>query len=1061
MLRAMGARGKSRGAGLMWMVGMAAGDQREEERKARTLMGEKHEYDVAVIGAGVVGCAVARELSRWDARVCVVDRALDVAGATSRANSGIAHAGFDAAHGTLKARYNVLGSHMMADLARELGFSYVNNGSLVLAFTDEERESLRALLENGRANGVEGLRLVGPEELRELEPQASPDAREALWAPTGAIVNPYEMTLAFAENAAANGAGFLLGHEVIGISFGEGAEGGFAVALRECLSGTEFELRARCIVNAAGVFADRIAAMAGVDVPAITARRGEYVLLDKRAGRSAAGVQGVSGPSTAVRHTMFRAPSAAGKGVLVSPTVDGNIIVGPNVHAVDRDARGGAVDTTREGIEEVLGKARALWPSLPEGQVITRFAGLRATPESRDFVLGEAEGCPRFFNAAGIESPGLTAAPAIGVDLAALVAERLGAVKRSDFSGSRVRPVAFADMNADERAAAIAADPAWGRMVCRCEQVAEAEIRAAVRGDASAGALPATTLDAVKWRTRAGMGRCHGGFCSPQVARIIAEETGCTAGEVLKRDAGSCIGCAGGDAKAGVLGLDEEVHRESAAMPGDVDIAVVGGGAAGIAAALAAVEGGVAAERVLLIDRESALGGILKQCIHPGFGLERYREELTGPEYAARDVADLSASGVRVMQGTTVTSLVRDECDGVQADGSLPYTLQVVGPQGAHRVTARCVVLATGSRERSVGQLGIDGDRPAGVYSAGSAQHLMNLMGTLVGREVVLYGSGDIGLIMARRLAWEGAHVKACVVRGTRPSGLRRNVKQCLEDNGIPILLTHAVTRVVGDGARVCGVEICETDPQTKAPIWGTERVMECDTLLLSCGLIPEQDLLIDAGGAAVERGSCETTWPGVFLCGNAAGIHDIVDHVTEEGERIGRAAAQWVLGEEGAARPADADSTRSDSAKPRAKANAGAGKRAQKDAAEVLDIPEGAEEITCICCPVGCTLHAALDEAAEQGVAVVGNRCKRGIAYAVEELTAPRRTLTTIVRCVDRLEPVSVRTDATILKSDIPACLSVLRDVCVSAPIAIGDVIVSDICGTGANVVATKAVEG
>ena len=1097
--------------------------------------------DVLIIGAGVVGCATARELARWDVRVRVVDRAMDVADGTSRANSGIAHAGFDATNGTLKAHYNVLGSRMLPELARNLGFDYMRNGSLVLAFNDEERKNLRALLRNGEANGVEGLRIVDADELRRMEPNVSCDAEEALYAPTGAIVNPYEMTFAFAQNAVANGADFLLGHEVTSIERVAFGAGGFRVALKDLVGdGTKLVL-ARCVVNATGVFADRVAALVGIEMPAITARRGEYVLLDKRAARDRESMAACedaleAAPKRgAVTHTVFRAPSSVGKGVLVSPTVDGNIIVGPNAHAVDKYLSDGAVDTTREGIDEVLCKARDLWPELPESQVITRFAGLRATPANGDFAVGEADDCPGFFSASGIESPGLTAAPAIAVDLATLVAARLGAQRRNDFNPCRKRPLRFADMDSAARAAAVAKDSAWGRALCRCEQVTDAEIRAAVRGDETDGVLPAITLDAVKWRTRAGMGRCHGGFCSPHVARIIAEETGCAIGEVLKRDVGSRIGCVGGDDKCGVCFKGEparsavNVAREAersidAVAPADVapadvapavvapadgaspfgvssvssvsstssvssapssacflsrsaaieyvDIAVVGGGAAGIAAALSAVREGIAPAHILLIDRESALGGILKQCIHPGFGLERYREELTGPEYAARDIADLSASDVRVMSDTTVTSLnVSEEAQRYRGLYNAPargagsahgYELYAVGPAGSCVVCARAVVLATGSRERSVGQVDLFGSRPAGVYTAGCAQHLVNLMGVLPGREVVLYGSGDIGLIMARRLAWEGVRVKACVVRGTRPSGLRRNVKQCLEDNNIPILLSHAVTRVLGDGARVSGVEVCKTDPATKTPLPGTESVIECDTLLLSCGLIPEQDLLVDAGGAAVSRGSVETTWPGVYLCGNAAGIHDIVDHVTEEGMCVGCAAARWVLGSESddaseARADVGADAAGKRTARTAKIDAARAGAFAEADT-EGADGVEG-EEITCICCPIGCTLYAQRSDKAANGVFVTGNRCKRGVAYAAEELTAPRRVLTSIVRCEGRLEPVSVRTDIPILRSDIPACLETLRDVCVSGPVKIGDIIVSDICGTDANVVATKAV--
>ena len=1005
-------------------------------------------YDVVIIGAGIVGCAIARELTRWNASVCVVDRASDIAALTTRANSGIVHAGFDAKHGSLKARYNVEGSRRYAALSEELGFTYRNNGSLVLAFTEEERESVHALLENGRANGVEQLRIVDAAELQELEPNVSREALCALYAPTGAICNPYEAALAFAENALDNGAEVRLNTEVQSIS--RAADGlGFELGVHDLLEDADYTLNARVVVNAAGVFADRIGALAGCELPEITARRGEYVILDKRRG-------------DAFNATMFRAPSKVGKGVLVSPTADGNLIVGPNAHAVERDAR----DTTGEGIAEVLKKAHDLWPDLDESAVIARFAGLRATPANGDFTVGEAEGLPGFFNAAGIESPGLTAAPAIAADLAGRIAEHLGASRNEDFKPHRAATPRYADMTEEERAARVKEDPAWGRMICRCEQVTEAEIRAAVNAP-----IPACTLDAVKWRTRAGMGRCHGGFCSPYVTQIIARETGCAIDEVRKGDVGTRVAAEHGAVKNGPLGTAAAHGRTSGCHPersegsstprvsatsdgGDpspsarddgkasYDVLVAGGGAGGIAAALAAREGG--AGSVVIIDREDELGGILKQCIHPGFGLDRYNEELTGPEYAARDEADLAASGIDVLKRTTVSGFE-------PADGG--YRVEAIGPEGAYSMQAKSVVLATGSRERSAGQVDLNGDRPAGVYTAGSAQNFMNLMGVLPGREVVIYGSGDIGLIMARRLAWEGAHVKAVVERAKRPKGLRRNVKQCLEDNDIPILLSQSVVRVFGK-ERVEGVEIVHTDRETKKPIPGTEYRMDCDTLLLSCGLIPEQDLLAEAGGAPIERGSCETTLPGVFLCGNASQIHDIVDAVTEEGVYVGACAAAYVTGQ-----PAPAPIERADE-----------GAAAAATAAIFDSLPEGTEQITCICCPKGCEMLVSDASKApadltdkERKFHIIGdyyvenNICKRGLNYALEEKTAPQRTLTSIVRAANRLEPVSVRTDKPIAKSAIPACLEVLRDVEVDGSFDVGHVIVENICDTGANIVATK----
>ena len=511
-----------------------------------------------------------------------------------------------------------------------------------------------------------------------------------------------------------------------------------------------------------------------------------------------------------------------------------------------------------------------------------------------------------------------------------------------------------------------------------------------------------------------------------------------------KGDIGTRVAADGGCVKNGPIGAAKAAAAAPSKVPAEAfDIVVAGGGAGGIASALAARAAGV--ERIALIDREDELGGILKQCIHPGFGLDRYNEELTGPEYADRDERDLAAAGVAVMKRTTVTD-VQPEDDGT-------YTVLATGPDGTFALRAKSVIMATGSRERSAGQVDLDGDRPAGVFTAGCAQNFTNLMGTLPGREVVIYGSGDIGLIMARRLAWEGAHVKAVVERAKRPKGLRRNVKQCLEDNDIPILLSQSVVRVIGD-KRVEAVEIVHTDRETKKPLPGTEYLMECDTLLLSCGLIPEQDLLAEAGGAPVERGSVFTTLPGVFLSGNASQIHDIVDNVTEEGEYVGHCAAAYVLGQP----------------MPEPIERAEEGAAAVATAAIFDSLPEGAEQITCICCPKGCEMVVMPAESAPADLPekqrklhiigdyyVEGNLCKRGLNYAFEEKTDPQRTLTSIVRAANRLEPVSVRTDKPIPKAKIADCLAVLREVVVDGSFEVGHVIVENVCGTGANIVATK----
>ena len=461
-------------------------------------------YDVIIVGAGVTGCAVARYLSRCQGSFLVLEREEDVCCGTSKANSAIVHAGFDAAHGSLMAKFNLRGSELMEPLSKELDFPYRRSGSLVVCMAEAERPRLNALYENGVKNGVPGLEIVERDRLRELEPNISPDAVAALWAPTGAIVCPFGLTIALAENAAANGVRFQFNTKVTAIR----PENGHWVIETNC--GT-FETCA--VVNAAGVYADVLHNQVSARKLHITPRRGDYCLLDKTTGDFA-------------QHTVFQLPGKYGKGVLVSPTVHGNTIVGPT--AIDIEDKDGT-NTTAAGLDELIAKAGATMQNLPIRQVITSFAGLRAHEDGHEFVLGECPDAPGFFDCAGIESPGLSSAPAIGEYTADLLQEKLSLAENTDFVGTRTGILDPKTLSREDYNALIARDPAYGRIICRCEQVTEGEIVDAIHR------VPgARSLDGVKRRTRAGMGRCQAGFCSPRVMAILARELGVDEAEITK-----------------------------------------------------------------------------------------------------------------------------------------------------------------------------------------------------------------------------------------------------------------------------------------------------------------------------------------------------------------------------------------------------------------------------------------------------------------------------------------------------------------------------------------------
>lgn len=467
--------------------------------------------DVIIIGGGVVGCSVARELSRFDADILLLERGNDVSVGTSKANSGIVHGGYDAKPGTLKAKFNVAGNAMFDALARELDFPFKRNGSMVLCFDKADIGKLLELKEQGVKNGVQGLYIVeGYEAVKAMEPYVSENVVAALVVPNGGIVSPYEMTIAYAENAATNGVEFRFGSEVTAI---DKIDGGLQVT---CADG--FTAQAKYVVNAAGVYADVINNMISPDKMHITARKGDYELLDKTCGYMAS-------------HTLFQMPTKMGKGVLVTPTCHGNILVGPTATDVtDKDD----VATTPEELASAFDRALLTMPSLNRRNIITQFSGLRAHLDTDDFVIGESAAVKGLYNVAGIESPGLSSAPAIAVHVAEEIAQKLSLGKNANFVAERKGIPHFATLSDEERQKLVAENPLYGRIVCRCETVTEGEIVEAIRRKPGA-----VDMDGVKRRTRQGMGRCQAGFCTPRVMEILSRELGVPMTEVTKRGGNS------------------------------------------------------------------------------------------------------------------------------------------------------------------------------------------------------------------------------------------------------------------------------------------------------------------------------------------------------------------------------------------------------------------------------------------------------------------------------------------------------------------------------------------
>lgn len=465
--------------------------------------------DIIVIGAGVVGCSIARELSKYNLNTLVVEKNSDVSEGISKGNSGIVHGGYNEKVGTLKAKLNLEGNKLFDDLSKDLQFPFKRNGAFILAFNEEEAKVLDDLKENGEKLGVLGLEILSREEALNIEPNLNKEVFKVLSVKTSGIVSPYEMTIALAENAVENGVEFKLNSRVSSI---EKIEEGYRLTLNE-----NEVIEGKIVINASGLegaFLNNIISMEKKELHPV---KGEYCLFDKVAGAM-------------VSKTLFQVPNKLSKGVLVTPTVDGNLLVGPNA------VEGENIETSREGIDEILDKSKKSLENMPVARILNTFSGIRPKTLCGDFIIEEVKDAKNFINVIGIDSPGLTAAPAIAIYVVNMIKDKIDLVEKEDFKKTREKIVRFSELSIEEKNKLIKEKPAYGHMVCKCEFVTEGEIIEAINRP-----IKACTVDAVKRRTRASMGGCQGVGCTIPISNIISRELGIDISKVNKNSEGSPV----------------------------------------------------------------------------------------------------------------------------------------------------------------------------------------------------------------------------------------------------------------------------------------------------------------------------------------------------------------------------------------------------------------------------------------------------------------------------------------------------------------------------------------
>ncbi|MBL8078956.1 MAG: FAD-dependent oxidoreductase [Anaerolineales bacterium] len=783
-------------------------------------------YDVAVIGAGAVGSAMARELSRYQLDVALIESNSDVGMGTSKASTAIWHTGYDAKPGSLEAKLLKRSYALMEKYLPEANIAHELLGGLLIAWNQEQFDKLPDLLKQAHDNGGFEVKIISADEIYQLEPHISKGALGGLFVPGEGILCTFSVPLAFAYQAVLNDVDLILNHPVK-----EVRQDGDTWILDD-------KIHARYIVNAAGLFSDEINAIFGKSSFKVTPRRGQLIIYDKLA-------------RPLVNHVLLPVPTSKTKGVLISPTVYGNILLGPTAEDLPDKT---ATQTTADGLEMLIGKGREILPQLLDEEVTATYSGLRAATEHSDYQI-EMDAALRYLCLGGIRSTGISAAMGIaeyGVDL--LRDAGLNLKPKDEFKTVKLPTIGQADIRPHQNVEMIARNASYAEIVCHCERVSRGELI-----DAMNAIIPANSLDALRRRTRASQGRCQGFNCHAALIKTLES-----------------------DSLLSTVKVDDKKRKQASALQSK-DVLIVGAGPAGLSAAIELKKQGI--KKILVVDREPEAGGMPRMCHHTGFGREDLWRMWSGPKYAKyyRDLAE--KWDVEVQTSTTIL--------GWNGSSKLNFT----SPSGLGEIEAQAILLATGVRERPRSARMVPGTRPQGIYTTGSLQRFVYQEKLPVGKRAVIIGAELVSLSALMTLMHAGVKCEMMITEQAHHQIEFAYIvmKWAVADilTRTPIVKNSKISEIFGK-KRVEGIEFFGKN--------GQKRYVECDTVIFTGNWIPEHELARMGGleispvtlGPKIDaefRSSAE----GVFVAGNLLRGVETADHCAIEGMRAARAIKKYM----------------------------------------------------------------------------------------------------------------------------------------------------------------------